>query len=347
MHGGDIYNNQVNIDYSVNINPLGVPEKVKKALTESLNSITSYPEYGAGSLRHAIAQMNDSPSANIVCGNGASELIMAVVNVVKPSRVLIPVPAFQGYKRAVKSLFPECEIKYVFLSETCDYRVDREVSKAIRDYKPELVFVTNPGNPTGRLIEPDILQDIVDACYEVGSYIVIDECFLQLTGRIYDIALRGKVITLKAFTKSYAIPGIRLGYCICSDVELAAGMEAVLPEWNISIPAIAAGKAALKESDYIKEAVRIIEQERHYLKEAFEELGIKTFASDANYLVFKVEGESEKSGTDSLLFEKLLKRGILIRDCNDYEGMGDGFYRVAVKEHKENVILISNIRECL
>ncbi len=370
MHGGDIYSRQVNMDFSVNVNPLGIPDSVKVAVTESLDNLTTYPEYVAGSLREAIAGANTMGTLtadNILCGNGASELIMAIVQTIRPSSLLLTAPTFSGYERAVRGVMgDDCQIIHHYLKEEDDFTVDETFLQVIKDSKPELVFITNPGNPTGKLIEPEILGAIISTCKKAGSYLVIDECFIELSdydacdtirkcledncdnacnagsdsGAFDDPSAHylTRLIILRAFTKTYALPGIRLGYAI-TDAKLAERIGRQLPEWNISIPAMAAGMSALKEDDYVSRAVALIREEREYLIVELSRLGLRVFVSHANYICFKVGANKNFAS----LGQNLLDRGILIRDCSDYMGLGPGYYRVAVKTHQENVELIKAI----
>jgi len=346
MHGGDIYSSKVNMDYSVNINPLGTPEAVKKAVTESVNIIDTYPQYESELLRERIAGRLCSHSdvkvekENIICGNGASELITAVVTAFRPGRVLIPLPAFSGYARALRGIMKEeCELLFYYLKEEDEFEVESGLADSIRAKSPEMVFITNPCNPTGRLISEDVLSDIINACREIGALLFLDECFIELSGSKGSKLTYEKMIILRAFTKLYAMPGIRLGFLI-ADRDIIKTVSSVLPEWNISIPAQRAGLAALEETEYVDRAVSLIKKERSYICDELASLGIKTYRSDANYICLFIN----KSEDACSLYDYMLKHGILIRDCSDYEGMGRGFYRVAVKSHDENRLLIKHIR---
>ena len=153
------------------------------------------------------------------------------------------------------------------------------------------------------------------------------------------------VIVLRAFTKTFAIPGLRRGYCVTSCAETAAALRKQLPEWNVSAPAQVAGVAAVREDAYLKEAVRLISGERQFLATELKKLGFTVFPSDSNFLLFCVDSRANCSFAENALFDTLLADGILIRDCRDFSGLCEGFYRIAVRKHADNVALVASLQQ--
>ena len=153
-----------------------------------------------------------------------------------------------------------------------------------------------------------------------------------------DIEDCGHVIIVRAFTKIYAIPGVRLGYMVCSDPLLLDRIRKQLPEWNLSTYAQAAGIACTKQTEYTVKTVIYVKKEREFLVEGFKRLGLHVYDSDANFILIYSERP---------LYDMLLKRGILIRDCSNYEGLTKGYYRIAVKQRKENEQLLKAIGDCI
>ena len=151
----------------------------------------------------------------------------------------------------------------------------------------------NPNNPTGQLIECDFLQQILEKCRACKAFLVLDECFNEFLDQPNQYTMLSKtkefknMMILKAFTKIYAMPGLRLGYAICSDRTVIEKMEAMLQPWNVSVPAQMAGNAALDEEAFVQMTRAFIGQERIWMKKEMERIGIKTFDSKANYLFFK------------------------------------------------------------
>ena len=173
---------------------------------------------------------------------------------------------------------------------------------------------------------------------------VVDECFLDFVEEPEKHTLKGKLaeypnlFLLKAFTKRYAIPGVRLGYGFCSDSSVLERMEAVTQPWNVSTMAQQAGLAALKETEYVEKGRQLVFQESAWMKEKMGQLGQKVYPSEANYIFF--HGPAN-------LFECCVPKGILIRDCSNYPGLEKGYFRVAVKLHEQNEKLIQVLTDIL
>ena len=339
LHGGDIYRNKVDLDFSVSLNPCEVPASFYDAVRGSLSRIDQYPDPSYERLRKSIALMDGADPEDIVCGNGASELIMALVHTFMPEKALIAAPCYAGYRVALEAVY--CEITEYHLDEASEFELKHDFVDCLTD-DLDMVFVTNPNNPNGRLIDEDIIKEMINVCGWNGIIPVIDECFLPLTGRGTGFPdADGNCIRLRAFTKTFAMPGLRLGYTLCKDHGFNSAIRKHLPEWNISVAAEEAGIAAAKiaaGTDYIRRSAEMTETQRGLLKEALENLGIRVFASDANYLLLK---------TGPGVHEKLLERGILVRDCSNFSGLDGSFIRVAVRSSEDNERLIHELEEIM
>ena len=333
-HGGDVYRYRNCIDFSSNCNPLGTPLSVQAAVIESAGRLQEYPQVGSTALCESIAEYENVPSDYVVCGNGAAEVIFSLARAVSPRRALLPAPTFFEYQEALEST--GCSLDHFELREEEGFRLDERILCEIRP-GTDILFLCNPNNPTGILTDRDLLFRILKKCRENGTFLVIDECFLDFVKEPDNYTLKGYLadhpglFILKAFTKRYAMAGVRLGYGLCSSMEVQEKIRHMTQPWNVSSPAQAAGMAALKEKEYVKEGRQVVFEELSYLKKEFSRLGIRYFPSEANYLFFKSRED---------LFSECLKRGILIRDCSNYPGLSKGYFRVAVKKHEENIKLI-------
>ncbi len=366
-HGGDIYRNQIEYDFSVSLNPLGCPEEIQNAVRAASERVCQYPDPRQEELRRALAECYDSGPGNFICGNGASELFMAIANMVKPAKVLLPAPTFSGYEYALKG---EAEIVRHYLREEDGFAL---TDRILEDITPDLdlLFICNPNNPTGQLVEEQLLTRIIEKCKSCGVLAVIDECFLELAGcgtgaarmEAGQVAVRmaagtGGVIVVRAFTKLFAIPGVRFGYAFATADTIEA-LRGNLPEWNISVfgeeAALAGCRLILKdrqqtpgEDTYLARTGAEIAAERTFLSRELAELGFRVFPSDANYILFK-EGPGQSTGSGeaaaSALYGALLEKGILIRDCSNFTGLGPGYYRVAVRDHDANEALVTALKE--
>lgn len=335
IHGGDIYRNRVELDFSVNVNPLGMPKGAEAALRQALGQCGNYPDIEAEKLKQAASQMLSVPKEYLIFGNGASELLMAIVHAIRPRKALIPIPSFYGYEHAAKA--GAGSIAYYQTAIGQNFCFTEEICKKLTN-EISLLFLANPNNPNGGLIKPEILRKILCHCREKGIYVALDECFIEFceteASMLPELAQWDNLIIVRAFTKIFAIPGIRLGYLACGSHSLLSNIRRQLPEWNLSCFAHAAGCACAAERNYRKETVALITQERQFLEQGLKRLGIFTFPSEACFLLAQ---------TESPLYESLLKKGILIRDCQNFRGLGKGFYRIAVKTREENQRLLKAI----
>ena len=193
-----------------------------------------------------------------------------------------------------------------------------------------MVFICNPNNPVGKIADKKTAQHIVEVCGERKIVCVFDECFMDLSD---GYSMKEKVPVIKAFTKTYAMAGLRLGYMI-ADTDFVCDVQRQLPMWNVSAAAQIGGITAINDNDYLEKGKQIIREEREFLMGELKNLGFKVFNSDVNFILFKGSVGLDKS---------LLKREILIRNCGNFNGLDEGFYRIAVKKHDENAEFIREL----
>ena len=336
VHGGDIYRNPSVTDYSVNSNPLGAPEGVRMAVRESADRIMHYPDVRCDRLREAISGYEGIEKEKILCGNGAAELFFAAVMAVRPKKAVITAPSFSEYERALRTV--DAETDYYRLKEENEFRIGEDILEKITE-ETDMVFLCNPNNPTGQTTEKKLLIKVMKACKQCRAVLVLDECFIDFLddpGR-YEcrdlIAEYPELVIIKAFTKIFCMPGVRLGYALCGNEMLRMKMRAMLQPWNVSVMAQEAGVAALTDcGQYLKDTRQFIRTQKQWMIERMEMHGYQVYGSEANYIFFH-----GKKG----LYEKALHEGLLIRDCQNYEGLSEGFYRIAVRTKEENERLIT------
>ena len=339
IHGGDVYHHQGCVDFSANCNPLGTPDKVRQAVADSLDELVNYPQVGYESLKKAIAQYEQVNKEQVICGNGAAELIYTQILALRPRQALVLAPTFAEYEQALENL--GCRVDYYGLKRECSFQPQSDFFDRLTP-QVDVVFLCNPNNPTGLLLEREFLERVLDICDRHQTMLVVDECFLDFVKEPKRYSLKEELsehshlFLLKAFTKRYAMAGVRLGYGLCQNLELLERMGRMTQPWNLSVIAQKAGIAALQEEDYVRRGRQIVFQEIERMKQEFQKLGIKTYDSQANYLFF--EGPKD-------LWEKCLDKGILIRDCSNYTGLSKGYYRVAVKMPQENDRLLKALGE--
>lgn len=338
-HGGDIYRNQVNMDFSVNTNPLGMPDSVRDALQGAIRHATEYPDQKASALYLAVEERLCVPKEWLCFGNGASELFLAIVHALRPKKILLPVPSFYGYEHAAEAA--ESEIVRYCLKAENDFRLQEDFLDQLTE-DIDLIFLANPNNPTGRCVDKTLGLQLLQRCREKQITVVLDECFIEFAGEEKSFYPYLKefdhLVIVCAFTKTYAIPGVRLGYLLCSNSKLCGKIQMQLPEWNLSTFAQAAGIAAAGEETYVRESAAYVRDERIRLTSELRKMEIQVFDSEANYILIY---------SDVPLYDRLLGKKILIRDCSNFAGVGSGYYRVAVRTREENDKLVKAIGECI
>ena len=334
-HGGDIYRKPVKIDFSANINCFGMPESVKQAAIQGITEAVNYPDPQCEKLKQAILQMQAEQGLlleeeDLICANGASELIYALVQVLRPGKALLLSPGFHEYESALGGV--DCEIRFYELQRQKGYQLTREFLKVLLP-DLDLLILCNPNNPTGRLIEPDLTQMIIQHCKEKHIFLIMDECFLDFTEQEPDYSVKPyiqhnpQIFLLKAFTKLYAMPGLRLGYGICKNPTLMENIKSKIQPWSVSTPAQLAGIAACGETAYVRDSLKGINQEKQRMYQRLVQLGFEVYPGAANYLFFQ-----GKKG----LWEYCMNRGILIRDCSNYRNLEEGAYRIVIRQEPEN-----------
>jgi len=323
----------------VNVNPLGRPEAVEEALYHAVKSCMKYPDIEAEGLREAVSLMRGIPQDTLLFGNGASELFMAIVHGIRPGKIMIPVPSFYGYEYAARAV----------LGNVCYYRTREEDFFRLTEAfwgelteEVDLLFLANPNNPTGSLLSREYLRKLLYRCKEKDIYLVLDECFIDFCGKEHsmmsEIGQFDNLIIVQAFTKIFAVPGVRLGYLACSDQKLLEKIGRQLPEWNISSFAQEAGFACAVQEDFIRKTEVYVREERVFLTDHLKRMGLRVFPAEANFILIQ---------SKQTLYEELLEQGILIRNCENFRGLGQGYFRIAVKSRKENEELLKALEQVI
>ena len=340
QHGGDVYGGGITLDFSANTNPLGTPPGVLDAVCRALPQLHRYPDPYCRRLVQAIATHEQVPASYVLCGNGAADLIYAYCAALRPWTAVEPEPTFAEYGLGLAQV--GCRVTPYFLHQAENFDVDEGFLPFLEEKKPEAVFLCTPNNPTGRLLPLPLLEWILQGCAAWGARVFLDECFLDLTEAGVSakalLAAHPELLILKAFTKSYGMAGIRLGYCLCADSALLHRMAAASPPWNVSTPAQSAGVAALAERDFLQRTLSLVRTERRWLTDNLTALGFWVCPSQANYLLFRAP---------EALGNALRQKGAVLRSCGNYPGLSACWYRTAVRTEQENRQLLALLAETL
>ncbi|GFO53048.1 threonine-phosphate decarboxylase [Geomonas sp. Red276] len=349
-HGGNVFaiarslglSPEEILDFSASINPLGMAPGVASALAASLPKFLHYPDKGALELKERIASYHGVPVEEVAVGNGSTELIHLIPRLVTGAgkRALIVAPAFAEYAAALERA--GWEIEYFYLTNEDGFTLDAAKLKDRLALGYDLLFLCNPGNPTGVLTSRETIGTVIRLCRACGTFLALDEAFMDFCEEesAKDL-VRGVpgVLLLRSMTKFFAIPGLRLGYALGA-AETIASLAGLQDPWSVNTAAQVAGVASLGDEGYRARTRKLVAEERAFLAA---ELGrhpqLRIYHGAANYLL----AEILSGGSAADLRRHLMARGILIRDCANFEGLDGRFFRVAVRLREENLKLLEGI----
>ncbi len=353
-HGGDIWKTARMlgtepariIDFSASINPLGLPQTVRRAIKDNIDLLSAYPDPDMEELKSAFARFHGIGNKNVLPANGSTELIYLIPAALKPKRALIVEPAFSEYRRSLRMC--ACDVRDFLASESEDFVPDLKRLEKRLDKSIDILYIANPANPTGTALDKEGLLRLADRCRRLGIVLVVDEAFSDFTEENslkHEAAGSDNIIVLRSMTKFFSIAGLRLGFAV-SGKRLLKALRMVQPPWSVNTLAEAAGTAILQDSAFMLRTRRWFQREKVFLSKTLSSIeGLKRFPSDANFFLMKIL----KRGLDAgMLKDRLLKKKmILIRDMEGFRGLGKRFFRVAVRAREENRLLASALKEFL
>ena len=347
-HGG-IYSTKnylkVKIDFSSNVNPLGISRQVLKEIRKNIKQISHiYPDSKCNLLKKNIADYTEHGIDKdwISVGNGATELIHNFARAVSLKNSIIIYPTFCEYELASKRC--GMKISYIPLSKKLQIQANLVIEKS-KINPNSLIFICNPNNPTGQ-VNTDMIKKILSCIDSSRTILLLDESFIEFLNDIKRKSLVSKIkeyknlAILRSMTKSYGLAGLRLGYLIAHP-HLIQKLKSFQIPWSVNGIAQIAGIAALKDQVHISRAKKIIQKERNYMYNTLNKKESNTHAlrSDVNFFLIKLKN------INSIAYQKTLLNihGILVRDCSSFTGMSTDFIRVAVRTHRDNVTLLKAI----
>lgn len=332
------------LDFSANINPLGPASGVLEAVCSSFRRVLHYPDQESFELRQALSVVHCVGIDNVVVANGSTELIYLLPRLLPGARGLIVAPAFSEYARALKRAGWQTD--HLILSPADGFALSLEKLAVRLAEGFDLLFLCNPANPSGALLPLAMIEKILRLCRQSKTFLVLDEAFMDFCEEESAkglIAESGGGIVLRSMTKFYAIPGLRLGYAVGHEDVIRRCADQLEP-WSVNTPAQIAGVASLADGGYRPRTIRYVSTEREALSRGLAALpGLTPFPSAANYLLV----EMSNGFTAAELKSRLLEKRILIRDCSNYQGLDEHYFRVAVRTSEENYRLLAALGEVL
>ncbi len=350
FHGGDIYNyNKKLLDFSSNINPLGIPESFKKQLINNLEDFTRYPDIEYRALRANLGRyLGNIDKEMISVGNGAVELIYKGISALGCSHGAALSPTFVEYSAAAAL----SNMDFINMSEYHEVKEAFSVEKIVSYIKADMVMVIcNPNNPTGSFIKLSEMQFIADQLKRKNSYLIVDEAFIEFTddypqnSMINLVDKYDNVMVIRAATKFFGMPGIRLGYAICHNTKINTFIKSKLEPWNINAAAVIAGETVFFDENYINTSREWIKSERQYVYDRLKNIKqIKVYKSYANYHLIKLLNLDMNAWQ---LKEKMTESGILIRTPEGFHNLTEYHVRLAVKDRTSNEVMCDILENIL
>lgn len=328
----------IKYDYSSYCCPLGMPESSARVLADTGIFLTE-PDPECAALKKKIAAFERVQAENIVCGNSTAELIYRTVVGLRPRKALICAPADAEYKNIL--LDNGCDVTEYMLPQENSFALTTEFADYI-DRDTDMVIISSPNCPTGELITPYTLGIIAERCRDNNTILVCDERYLQLVRNSDRFSAKHcagpHIIVLRSVSDSFGMAGLGLAYAIFAADKIAGIVSAAGHTAPVLTPAQLAGAAALDDEVYLKRACRILTDERRFLSEQLTRIGIMVYPSQANFLLFRCELP---------LDELLAKRGIRIRSFADVNGLGQGYFGVAVRTRADSKRIVAEIERIL
>lgn len=347
-HGGTVYAASRHLgippeeilDFSASINPLGPPDGVRNAILRDFDRVIHYPDPEAAELRMALAGRHGLDPENVCPANGSTELIYLLPRLAAGSRVLIVAPCFSEYAASLER--GSWDVHYFFLEPSDRFaltlvKLEERLAEGF-----DLLIVANPGNPTGAVIPQRDIAGLLELCRTSGTIPVIDEAFIDFCesdSALSAVVADGRGLVLRSLTKFYALPGLRIGYAVAA-ANIIEELAGLIPPWSVGTLSQAAGIAALSDHRYREQTLSVIAAEREFLFNALESSPVLSpYQAAANYLL--VRQSSGHSAAE--LRDMLLSRRILIRDCANFPGLSDRYFRVAIRLRHENEQLLAEL----
>jgi threonine-phosphate decarboxylase len=355
FHGGNVwelsekYNIPVDqiIDFSISTNPMGVPEKAVESIRRHLNLIHHYPDPTHEWLLEALAESAGVKPCNVIVGNGSTELIYLFSEVFldEGSEAIIPVPSFSEYKAAIERfggnmVFLKCDSANNFKLNL------EELENTVTD-KTRIIFLCNPNSPTGCLYEKDDILRVVKFAADNDVLVFVDEDYIDFVDdtKRYSMAdyvnRCNNLFVLRSLTKFFGLAGVRIGFGIGSP-DLINVLKNVIMPWSVNSLAMFAAAEAVKDTKFITESRLLLSKSKQQMLEMLKTIPwLKVYPSETNFLLIEI---LRKDLTSAQLAESLAKKGLLIRNCEDFDGLNNKFFRATVRRPEENKKLVEQLK---
>lgn len=333
--------------FNANINPLGIPESVKRAIAENIESIVKYPDIYYNNLKKSISTYVDSPEDTVIMGNGSSDLIRLLAALIMPKKALVLVPSNTEYERVLSAY--GCEVDYYYLKEENDFELDIIDFISSLDSSYDMLFIGNPNNPTSKKIAIEDMEALATACEALEIFLVVDEMYIEFIDDYKSVTAVPLTKTyenlaiMRSVSKFFAVPGIRLAYAIMNNPSLMQIVNLTTTTNNIPTLSAVAGTVMFNDEKYILDSQVMMHTERNLVYSAMQTCKtIKLIKPDANFMLVKILKDDV---TAAQVAEYCKLKGVIIRTCDDIRGLGEKYIRFCFMNPSQNDLMVNTILE--
>ena len=352
LHGGDLdiisrmYNINKNeiINFSGNVNPLGLPNSIPRSIEKNLYMLTEYPDVAYLSLRESISSYTNIDKDHIVVGNGSTELISLFIKAVSPKKAVIVSPAYSEYQKEIELVGGKIEL--FPLKEEENFILNTDALLSSLNESIDMVVICNPNNPTGTYVDNDQAKQILDKCLEYNIYVMFDETYVEFADRERQVSAMpliekyNNLCIIRGTSKFFSCPGLRLGYGACSDSRILDYIKDNKDPWSVNILAQISGEVMFKDTEFIEKTISFISSEREKIKDYLKNLYV--FKSQANFFLVKILKEDL---TSDIVFEECIKEKMLIRNASNFPYLNNKYIRFCILDSENNSRLLHKLNE--
>lgn len=335
------------VGFGANVNPLGLSEKLQAEIANNLHIITSYPDRNYVSLRNAISDYCSADAEHIVVGNGSTELISLLIQHLHPKKALLLGPTYSEYERELALCGGEM-VYYDLLPEH-EFQIQQAEFLAQLDDSIDLLILCNPNNPTSSAITVEMMERILSYCKEHNIFVMVDETYVEFAPDIKAISSMPLVKTydnlmiIRGVSKFFAAPGLRLGYGITSNEAFIDVLHTHQNPWTLNSIGAFAGELMMKDTEYIERTRALILSERDRIYQELQTIpALHTFEPIANFFLVKIQ---EDGVTSAEVFDFLIKKGLMIRDCSSFTNLKGEYIRFCIMNPEDNTRLLDGLKE--
>lgn len=335
--------------YNANLNPMGVPGSVKRALLSNIDSVNRYPGDYYNTLKNSIATYSGTNPEYIVLGNGSLDLLRLYIALVAPKKALLPIPSCYEYEHSL-SIYG-CDVVHYELNEANDFMLDMKDFISKLDSSYDMVVLGNPNNPTSQIVPLDDIETLVEACRQLDIFLLIDEMYIEFAeeyGKLTAVPLIKEyenLAIMRSVSKFFCVPGLRLAYAVMNNPDLMSITSITTTPNSISVLTAAACIDMFSDEGYMEQSRSMIYTERNLIYSAMSPCkNIKLYKPYANFMLAKILKE-DVSATQAVAHCGL--KGLIVRNCEDIPGLDDKYIRFCFMKPEQNDLLVNTILELL